>query len=246
MPVDILFVTEGATERAVGKVLYERRLLNQDGRPHPPGWTSLYGRSREGYDQVIEALSNHPISSGQRILLVFDQDDASSPQDRANRIAQDLSHQNPGIWGSLSWTPLGTHPNLFKAQVRGTCIILHISNAAAPNITNRDFDGYILQLLSGSGNVTIASQIAPSSALAPQLLQKAEIEFTNLMNTNGFPWVRNKAWLYAYITAFQFRQSHVWFAQKVVECAPEDELRRVFFALIYAWDWLVQYGGSSS
>ncbi len=244
MPINIFVVTEGATEREVGKVLYERGLLNQNGNPRPPDWKSLYGKSREGYAQVIEALSNYPISPGQRLFLIFDQEDAPSPQDRANRISRDLSHQNPGIWSSLSWTPLGIHPNLFKAQVRGTCIVLHISNAGDPTITNKDFDGYILQLLTGFEKMEIASQLVLSGMDPNILLNKAEIEFTNLMERNGFPWQRNKAWLYAYITAFQFRQSHVWFAKRVVECAPDNELHRVFAPLIYAWDWLVQNGGT--
>jgi len=253
MVVEILVITEGATEREVGKVLYERGLLNQNGKPQPPNWKSLFRRSREGYDQVINALSNHPISSEQRILLIFDQEDASSPQNRANRIAKDLSSLNTEIWSSLSWDPLGEHPNLFKAQVRGAYMVLHISDAAAPSVTdqdeataprikNKDFDGYILQLLSGPEKTTISSQIVPSSALVPQLLRKAEVEFTNLMNNNSYPWVRNKAWLYAYITAFQFRQSHVSFAKKVVECASDAELRRVFASLIQAWNCLVQNG----
>lgn len=248
MSIDIFFVTEGATERAVGKVLYNRGLLNQNGTPLPPNWTSIFGKSREGYGQVIEALANTPLRSGQRILLIFDQENLPSPQNRAELIAQDLSLQNP-IWSSLSWTSLGGHPNLFKSKVKGACIVLHVSNAAAPNIMNRDFDGYILELLRGPENLYIASQLAPSvqgQSLASRLLQKAENEFTKLMSKNGFPWQRNKAWLYAYITAFQFRRSHVWFAKKVVECTPDHELRRVFAPLIHAWDWLVYNGGTCS
>lgn len=244
MPVKILVITEGATEREVGKVLYDRGLLNKQGQPQPPNWKSVFGQSREGYNQVIKALANHTISSGQRILLVFDQEMAPSPQHRANRIARDLSCQNPRTWGSLSWIPLRIYPNLFKAQVRSTCIVLHISDASGPNIANKDFDGYILQLLTGPAKIKIASQLAPSGMDPNILLSKAETEFTNLMRCNGFPWRRNKAWLYAYITAFQFRQSHVWFAKRVVECAPSNELRRVFAQLIAAWDWLVQNGGT--
>lgn len=244
MKVKILVITEGATEREVGKVLYDRGLLNKQGQPKPPNWKSAFGQNREGYDQVIKALANHSINSKQRILLVFDQEDAPSPQHRANRIAQDLSRQNPRTWSSLSWVPLGIYSNLFKAQVKSTCIVLHISNASGPNIANKDFDGYILQLLTGSAKIEIASQLAPSGINPNILLSKAETKFTNLMRCNGFPWQRNKAWLYAYITAFQFRQSHVWFAKRVVECAPLNELRRVFAPLIAAWDWLVQNGGT--
>lgn len=60
------------------------------------------------------------------------------------------------------------------------------------------------------------------------------------MERNGFPWTHNKSWLYAYITAFQFRQSHVWFAEKVVEVAPQEALKRVFASLIAAWNLLLE------
>ncbi len=243
--VDIFVITEGLTEREVGKVLYEKGMLLRDGKPKPPNWTSIFGRSREGYSQVVEALANYPIDSGQRILLIFDQEDLPSPQARAERIAQDLSTRNP-VWSELSWEPLTKHTNLFKTQVRGACIVLHVSTAVAPGITNRDFDGYILELLIGSKKEDIALQLASSPTMATRLLQKAEVEFPQLMLKNDFPWQRNKAWLYAYITAFQFRQSHVWFAKKVAESTPNDELSRVFASLIYAWDWLVKNGGTCS
>ena len=241
MPINILIVTEGATERVVGKVLYNRKLLNQNGVPHPPNWKSYFGQSQEGYDQVIKALAQLSLSSGQRVLLVFDQEDSPTPHSRADLIAQDLARHNP-FWRSLSWSQLGAYPNLFKAQVGGACIVLHVSNTTVPNITNKDFDGYILELLQGPEKLKIASQIV-STNLAFRLLEKAEREFTNLMGANGFPWERNKAWLYAYITAFQARKSHVWFAEEVVQHAPKAELQRVFAPLIYVWDWLVQNGG---
>ena len=247
MPINILIVTEGATERVVGKALYERKLLNQNGVPKPPNWKSYFGQSQEGYDQVIEALAQLSLSSGQRVLLIFDQEGLPTPLSRAELIAQDLARHNP-FWRSLSWTLLRTHRNLFKAQVGGACILLHVSDATAPNIANKDFDGYILQLLNGTAKEAIASNLIPfpASSMVLNLLQKAEDEFTHLMETNGFPWQRNKAWLYAYITAFQFRQSHVWFAKRVVESAPDNELRRVFASLIHAWDWLVRHGGVCS
>ena len=257
MPINILIVTEGATERVVGKTLYRRRLLNQNGRPHPPNWESVFKQGskskkqkdkktknqiREGYDQIIKLFAQLSLSSEQRVLLIFDQEDSPTPQSRAELIAQDLARYNP-FWSTLSWSPLGTHRNLFKAQIGGACIVLHVSNSAAPNITNRDFDGYILELLQGPEKLKIASLIV-STNLAFRLLEKAEREFTNLMGANGFPWKRNKAWLYAYITAFQARESHVWFAEEVVQHAPEAELQRVFAPLIYAWNWLVQNGGT--
>ncbi len=242
MSVKIIVITEGATEREVGKVLYQRGILSRYGTPSPPDWRSIFGQSREGYNQVIQKLAHYPISPGQRILLVFDQEDAPTPHARADHIAQDLSNKNPNVWRSLSWNQLGSFPNLFHGKVNGACIVLHISNVSGPGITNKDFDGYILQLLMGAEKKQISSKITLPPVNPDSLLRKAEIEFPNLMQQNGFPWQRNKAWIYAYITAFQFRQSHVWFAKRVVECASENELRHVFRPLIYAWDWLVRKG----
>ena len=92
MPTEILIVTEGATEREVGKVLYERGLLDNSARPRPPDWRSLFGGSREGYHQVVEALAldNTVLQSGNRILLVFDQENLPTASDRANQLIQDL------------------------------------------------------------------------------------------------------------------------------------------------------------
>ena len=54
-PLSILVITEGATEREVGRVLYEEGLLSQAARVEPTDWRSTIG-SREGYEQVISAL----------------------------------------------------------------------------------------------------------------------------------------------------------------------------------------------
>lgn len=240
MLTEILIVTEGATEREVGKVLYERGLLDNSARPRPPDWRSLFGGSREGYHQVVEALArdNTVLQSDNRILLVFDQENLPTASDRANQLIQDLQARN-SLWNGLSWSQLSAHTNVFTAQHNGARLALHVSNAADPGIANRDFDGYILDLLRSGARTTIVSHLIPSTQNPNRLLQKAEIEFTNLMRANGYPWDRNKSWLYAYITAFQFRQSHVWFAAEVIRHAPDDELRRVFRALIDAWDWLI-------
>ncbi len=68
--MEVFIVTEGATERYVGKALYERRMLSQRARPNPRDWRSIYGQTREGYEQVIAALRED------RVLLVPRQDDS--------------------------------------------------------------------------------------------------------------------------------------------------------------------------
>ncbi len=236
MSEDIVrFITEGATEREVGLVLHKRRLLY--GATPKSG---LRGMSREGYDTVVTAMRGKDVlqplegAPGRGLLLIFDQDEADSPRARADRVGGDL-----GL--SFDLAAGCEYENVFLAQKRGRSIVLHVSDAAVGSITNHDFDGYILRLLQGPHKRTIASQFVPPGQDERELLKKAEQEITKLMDRNGFPWTRNKSWLYAYITAFQFRQSHVWFAKEVVEKAPKEVLRDVFASLIAAWNLLV-YG----
>lgn len=240
---DIYVITEGATEREVGLVLYERRVLSQAARPRPPKWKSQFG-SREGYEKVITALSTGGNllstiqAAGGRLLLVFDQEDSPSPSSRAGQIARDLQQGDPAFWENISFAPIQGWANLFECNANNLHIVLHISGADIRGINRRDFDGYILELLQGSAKRNIATQLAPPGVAPTELLKKAEEELDQLMKNNGYSWTHAKSWLYAYITVFQFRQSHVWFAKKVVNSAPESELQRVFAPLIEAWNRL--------
>ncbi len=242
-PVIIHVITEGATERETGKVLQKQGILG-GAIPKPPEWKGLVS-GREGYDQVIaklkgaegylERLRNEP--QLQRVLLLFDQEDRATPQQRATEIAEALRWDDP-FWSNFEFQPIDGQDNLFEHRSDKLHIVLHISNASVDGITCRDFDGYILQLLQGAHKEEIARALVPSTQ-PQELLKKAEEEISRLMQRNGFPWTHAKSWLYAYITVFQFRQSHVRFAARVVEYAPEEELRRVFAPLIRAWEHLL-------
>ena len=229
----VYFITEGATERRVGLVLYNRKLLA--GAQPKPG---LIGLSREGYNTVINEMHKQKVlqalegAPGVGLLLIFDQEGAKRPKDRTNEIEKELK---------LSFHPIRDcgHDNVFETQKGRLKIVLHISNAAAKGITNRDFDGYILNLLQGPYKKKIAKELANGQNYI-ELLKKSEEEMTNLMQRNHYPWSHNKSWIYAYITAFQFRKSHVWFAEEVVKKAPKKALREVFSSLIDAWNWLVK------
>ncbi|MCD6389838.1 MAG: hypothetical protein J7L69_10545 [Desulfobulbaceae bacterium] len=232
----VYFITEGATEREVGLVLHKRHLL-KGAKPK----SGLARISREGYEQVVKAIRDQNVlqalegAPGLGLLLIFDQDQADSPRDRANKLGKDLG---------LSFNSFidCEHDNVFWATSKnGLKIVLHVSNVAADGIKNCDFDGYILQLLQGPHKEAIAERIVPGDHDHKELLRKAEKEITKLMRDNGFFWHRNKSWLYAYITAFQFRKSHVWFSAEVVQHAPESELKRVFSSLIDAWDLLIRW-----
>lgn len=238
-------IMEGATEREVGKVLREQGILSQRAEPEPPDWTSHFGKSREGYEQVIGTMQKQGTldtlrdsSQQEQLLLLFDLEDVQLPQERADDIARKLR---------LSFHPVSGFDNLFEDCSPELHIILHVSNAPVAGINRYDFDGYILQLLQGPKKKEIAKallgdKVKDDPDLPDKLLLKAEQEITGLMKSNGYPWTHAKSWLYAYITAFQFRQSHVWFAAKVVEKAPRDEVKKVLASLIHAWDILAQGG----
>ena len=248
--VEILVITEGATEREVGKVLWDRNILSQTASPKPPGWKSPFRGPREGYEQVISALKErNPIPSllsggdDVKVLLVFDQEDATSPLVRMQRIESDLQSTSD-FWRNISFLAINGFDNLFEHRQGQLHIVLHISNPSIEGIPRRDFDGYILQILQGSYKRDIARRLLLEeySGQIDDLLLKAEQELTELMRRNGFPWTHPKSWLYAYITVFQYRQSHVWFAVEVVRHTPNDELQRLFAPLIAAWERLIDGG----
>ncbi|ABU60270.1 hypothetical protein [Roseiflexus castenholzii] len=234
MTTIIHVVTEGATEREVGRVLYKRGILSAKGRPQPPQWRSM--GEREGFEQVIQALENELIptlrASGnqERLLLIFDQEDAATAQDRAHVIGQRLG---------LQFNPNQHHNNLFEHRDPNLHVMLHVSNASITGIARKDFDGYILMLLQGNGKTNLAQCLARVQIPSNALLTKTEQELPDLMQKNGITWSHAKSWIYAYITVFQYRQSHVWFARDVIENADEQELRSVFAPLIAAWDALL-------
>ncbi len=246
--VDIFVITEGATEREVGLVLLEKGVLSKAGKPNPPGWKSNIG-SREGYEQVIQALKEkNPFASvfrpGQptRVLLIFDQENSTCPAERKDKIEKDLKYNDSsGFWTNVTFSSISGYSNLFEYRKNNLHIILHISSPDN-SFSNKDFDGYILQLLQGTRRQEIIQKLLPESQRSnvANLLRKAEQELPRLMEQNGFPWTHAKSWLYAYITVLQYRKSHVWFAKEVVKQAPEEELKNVFGSLIHAWDLLIK------
>lgn len=231
---EILVITEGATERKVGKMLHERGVLSQRAEPRPANWRSQLGGSREGYHSVISGFRNLLPTLRGKVLLMFDREDLPTPTDRRDRVKRDLGLAQNTFQPVLSWL------NLFEYRRDNFHILLHVSTATAPPLLQRgDFDGYILQLLQGDRKEEIARKLLGDKTDPNSILKKAEQELTDLMAENGYYWQTAKAWLYAYITVFQFRQSHVWFARRVVKDSPEDELKRVFASLIAAWDRLI-------
>lgn len=246
MSIEILVITEGATEREVGKALYEKGVLSPHGKPQPPEWKGLVG-SREGYENVIRALrEKNPVPSiirkGQqaKVLLIFDQENSPTPQTRKDKIETDLK-AGAEFWTNISFSPVDGYNNLFEYCHNELHIVLHVSSPGISGLA-QDFDGYLIQLLQGSSKHAIVARMLPKSQRGKftELLNKAEVELTELMKKNSFPWTHTKSWLYAYITVFQYRTSHVWFAAEVVKHAANDELKTVFSSLVAAWDRLIQ------
>ncbi len=243
----IYVFTEGATERWVGKVLWNRHILDRQASPKPDDWSPSTGTSRDGFEQVLNRLTG---KSGQlnnllndasiqkplRVLLIFDREDRQSPRHLASDVEKGLQWNDP-FWQDFTFQPVNGWDNLFEHRSDELHLMLHVSNAAVDGISRWDFDGYILQLLQGPAKQTIAQAFRPENA--HDLLKKAEEEIPQLMQRNNFPWTHAKSWLYAYITVFQFRGSHVAFAEEVVRNTPEGELKRVFASLIEAWKRLI-------
>ena len=238
-PAEVLIIAEGATEREVGNVLYQKGILHNGLTSRLPSGI----RQREGYDAVVDILTRaNPLlalqGTGGNVLFMLDQEDSPSPLDRKDQFLRDLQQRDTNdFWQNISFSQHANTNNIFEYQANNLHLVLHISNAEVPGISRCDFDGYILNILQNSNiNQQVVSRIVAEGQSCQQLLHKAEIEFTNLMVSNGYSWIHAKSWLYAYITAFQYRRSHVWFARDVVKYTSDDELRQVFASLIAAWN----------
>ncbi len=189
-----------------------------------------------------------PPSDWSGILLICDQEQKGSPADVADEIARDKFDSVTG------------YDNLFQDKsIDKVDVVLHVATAESPG-GNRDFDGYIIQLLDQMGANAIeawfdennrAKKLAPAY-LADYFRKKGvQAEIIHNIGTEGIPtmmeksqWniLRAKTLIYAYITALQVGKSHVWFTEKMVKIAPEDILQQVFSPLIAAWNLLAQGG----
>lgn len=239
----IYFIPEGETERRVMRVLYEKDILSKsaqlkDDVLEEGGYERVIKllKSLPGEEGILKAIEwSHPAShrgskGPARVLLVFDQENASTPEKRAKKIGKDLN---------LSFNPIIDEcKNLFEYKSKKINVILHISS-----INNKwnMFEGYILEILSGKDRSCIIRKMMRSN-IHPSQVEQLINECNELMERRQFHWIDAKARLYAYMAALKFRSSHVWFAREVVkaaiECKLHQELRRVFDCLIKAWERL--------
>lgn len=141
---------------------------------------------------------------------------------------------------------------LFTLPETNLPVAIHVANNPGWD-GNRDFDGYILDIIKRAGADLVQNLYKDEKCpayLRSRLKQQNVNEKTlydlgvqaipERMTGANWPPFRAKTGLYAYSTALQLNRSHVWLAEKVVEVAPDDLLRDVFAALIATWNALVE------
>jgi len=129
---EVLIITEGATEREVGNVLYQKGILHNGLTYRLPSGI----RPRQGYDAVVDILTNenNPLlalqGTGGKVLFVLDQEDSPSPLDRKDQFLRDLRRREEykrdkykrdkykrdkyGFWHGISFDPLPVGVNIFE------------------------------------------------------------------------------------------------------------------------------------
>ncbi|MEW6423836.1 MAG: hypothetical protein AB1523_03680 [Bacillota bacterium] len=182
------------------------------------------------------------------ILLIYDQE----KKPKANDIPQEITKKAQKKGLSLTFET-DNFSNVFYAKVNGSNISLFVSDKPGPD-GNRDFDGYIVELLECAGPEIIANLLSDKDIMTISSLRKkvqhlpAKEETVYLLGREDIPGLmsqrdwgvqRSKTLLYSIITAAQINKSHVLFSGDVVEKAPAEKLKQVFAPLIAAWDALV-------
>jgi hypothetical protein len=200
-------------------------------------------KSREEMRNLFVNQNGFPPCDG--ILLVFDQENDGTPLDTAREIFGD----------AFSFSSANAQDSLYRGQLEnGTQVALHVATAPSPD-GNRDFDGYILNLLDRlrdeAVNIWIQeiardylrNHFSTNNLTAMQIHELGRKEIPELMD--GVPWniLRSKTLLYAYITALQADRSHVWFSEKIIKFSQPDVIREVFADLIAGWNLIA--GGST-
>ncbi|MQL52304.1 hypothetical protein GFC01_08475 [Desulfofundulus thermobenzoicus] len=246
--VDIAVFAEGPTEWLAVRKLWKKGILKE---------ANLLGSQKKKVDDWLKTVDKLIVTKEEgilidppcsNILLLYDQEQESEPGNVSQRIAKNA--QKAGL--SLIFTPIHPYGNIFLANGNELTVSLHVADRPGPD-GNRDFDGYIIDLLESAGpeivadllndnKMTISSlrnkvQHLPAKEETVYLLGKEDIP--ELMNERGWGVQRSKTLLYSFITATQINKSHVWFSEKVIEKAPAEKLRLVFAPLIAAWDALV-------
>lgn len=243
--VEIAVFVEGPTEWYTVHRLWKRGILKYADLSVNPNDNRDVNKWIKSINELAAFLKPPPYKN---VLLLYDQEQEPDVSDVPYKIAD--SARKAGL--SLIFKSDETYANVFYASLNELNIALHVADKPGPD-GNRDFDGYIIELLESAGpeivaellndnKVTISSlrnkyQHLPAKEKTVYLLGREDIP--GLMNERGWGVQRSKTLLYSFITATQVNKSHVWFSEKVIEKAPEEKLRQVFAPLIAAWDALV-------
>lgn len=239
---EIAVYVEGLTEWYAIKKLHYIGIFNRSeifkGDLDSVAVNKTFKKSRSEMKQLLSNPNRFPPCKG--IMLVFDQENDNEPKDTANDIF--------GI--DFHYDSVGGHSNLFIGNLRnGTKVVLHVATAESPD-ENKDFDGYILQLIDRLGDEAVniwLKEYAPGY-LKDQYGKNGDIpihalgreKIPVLMNRSRWRILRSKTLLYSYIAALQADTSHVSFSQKIIKYTPSDILEDVFADLIAGWNLLTE------
>ena len=182
--------------------------------------------------------------SSDKILVMFDQE-----QLRKDDIVSKIKTRLQELKIRSEFYQHDGFPNVFiwKVQLESGLlpVVIHVADKKGPDPDgNRDFDGYIVELLQNQRDVSIVQRM-----LKERHQEKAEVahqigeqKIPHLMKKCEWPIKRSKIILYSHITAMQIGKSHTIFSEKVVKESDEEYLRDVFASLIAAWNALKKEG----
>lgn len=264
--VGVAVYTEGPTEWYVTRKLWQRKILNEltfINHDSEPG-KMIIGEVKSALKKLLNGdtieITGYLITPpSDRILLMFDQEKMSSPSDVKDELEKHIQRFNP----TFEFHPHNEFSNVFtgKLSIQENLISIAIHVAEKEfclNDRNKDFDGYILELLKNETGQSIIRQILTDNKIiklsklreiiendpdfAGIVHKLGEKDIPSLIESNNWPILRSKTILYSYITALQIGKSHVWLCEKVIDKADEQNLRTVFASLIAAWDELCRGG----
>lgn len=268
--VSVAVYAEGPTEWFVARKLWKRKILNGmdflGAEERQPGDMIVGG----GVDTFLKNLFSIDHSSSERgvlirdrtpfdrVLLMFDQEQMPNlEKDVKSKIEAHL--RKIGIISNFDKAD-DEIPNVFTGKIQTLPVAIHVADHDGKTYTkrpdgktykkgpdldgNRDFDGYIVELLQNLEKDPIGVSIV-QRMLKERHQEKVKVvhqignqKIPDLMKEDQWPIERSKTILYSHITAMQIGKSHVHFSEKVVEKSDEDNLRTVFKSLIAAWDAL--------